>query len=175
MTPDIVIEDRRWETLDLQQLADAACAQTLAHLDIEGDEVELSVLACDDTRIADLNADFRDKPRPTNVLSWPAEERAAAMSGEHPEPPRPGFDGSIELGDVALAYETCLREAQEGRLTFEAHVTHLLVHGILHLLGYDHEEDGDAALMERLEGEILGKMGLDDPYTRNTAEQDPPR
>ena len=171
---DIVIEDPRWEALDLAGLVRDASTRTLAHLGIEAEDPELSLLACDDARIAVLNADFRGKPVPTNVLSWPAEERGAEMPGGRPDTPQPGHDGSIELGDIALAYETCLKEAQAGRLTFEAHVTHLLVHGVLHLLGYDHEEDADAVLMEGLESEILGKMGIDDPYRSNTAEQDPP-
>mgnify|MGYP006287624467 CR=1 FL=1 len=99
---------------------------------------------------------------PTNVLSWPAADRAPARPGETPAPPDPA-DG--ELGDIALSYETCAREAAEAGKTLEAHATHLIVHGILHLLGYDHETDADAALMERLEAEILGKMGVVAPYS----------
>jgi probable rRNA maturation factor len=76
--------------------------------------------------------------------------------------PTPG--GMIELGDIAISYDTCAAEARAAGKPITAHVTHLIVHGVLHLLGYDHIDDTDAALMERLEVEILGKLGLDDPY-----------
>ena len=122
------------------------------------------MLACDDTQIAKLNADFRAKPTPTNVLSWPSEERAADEPGGLPQPAHPGPDGLIALGDIAIAYDTCAREAEAASKPLTDHVTHLIVHGTLHLLGYDHETEQDAALMEGLETKILGKMGLDDPY-----------
>ena len=79
----------------------------------------------------------------------------------------PGIDGMLELGDIALAFETCAAEAAAAEKPLDAHVTHLIVHGLLHLLGYDHENDPDATLMEGLEREILGKMGYDDPYKEN--------
>ncbi|MGC9371523.1 MAG: rRNA maturation RNase YbeY [Paracoccaceae bacterium] len=164
MHVDTVIEDERWEALALDDLAQTACAAVLAHLGLEGD-YEVSLLGCDDARIADLNADFRDKPRPTNVLSWPAEERGAETDGDMPEPPGEGLPGMPEeLGDVAIAYETCLREAGEQGKAPADHVTHLLVHGCLHLLGFDHIRPRDADLMERLEVEILAKLGVADPY-----------
>ena len=71
----------------------------------------------------------------------------------------------FELGDIALSYDTCAREAMQAAKPFADHLTHLIVHGTLHLLGYDHMTDGDAALMERIEVEILGNLGLDDPYS----------
>lgn len=154
---DLIVEDARWQALGLEGLAERACGATLAHLGIEGAEV--SLLACDDARIAALNTEFRGKPAPTNVLSWPSEERGAAEPGGKPQPP-----ADPELGDIAIAYDTCAREAREAGRTMADHVTHLIVHGTLHLLGYDHVEDEDAALMERLEVEILGKLGVADPY-----------
>ena len=167
MILDINIEDARWEAADLEGLASKAAAAVLLRLGIDEDEAELSVLGCNDARIADLNAEFRGKPTPTNVLSWPAEERAADIEGEMPEVPEADPFGAIELGDIAIAYETCAREAEAGGKTLEAHTTHLLVHGILHLLGFDHERDRDATLMEGLETEILGKMGIEDPYCQD--------
>ncbi len=160
MIVDIQFEDRRWQDLNLQILADQACAQTLAHLGL-GDDWEVSLLACDDTRIADLNAEFREKPTPTNVLSWPSEERGSDEDGGNPDLPE-GPDP--ELGDIAIAYDTCARESEAAGKPMRDHVTHLLVHGVLHLLGYDHIRDKDAALMEGLEVEILGKLGLSNPY-----------
>jgi probable rRNA maturation factor len=79
--------------------------------------------------------------------------------------PEADFTGEIPLGDIAIAYETCAREAQEAGKPLADHLRHLIVHGLLHLLGYDHIRDPDATLMEGLEVEILGKMGIDDPYT----------
>ena len=84
------------------------------------------------------------------------------MDGELPLAPRVGQDA--ELGDIAIAYDTCAREAMEAGKDLRDHTLHLLVHGTLHLLGFDHIRDGDAALMEGLETEILGKLGIADPY-----------
>ena len=157
MIVETIIEDERWAEAGLEPLAERACAAALDHLGIDG--AEISLLACDDTRIAALNADFRGKPVPTNVLSWPSEERGAEAPGGEPLPPE-----DLELGDIAIAFETCAREAAAADKPFADHVTHLLVHGTLHLLGYDHIEDKDAGLMEALEVEILGKLGIADPY-----------
>ena len=167
MILDINIEDPRWKAADLEGLAAKAAAAVLLRLGIDDDEAELSVLGCNDARIADLNAEFRGKPTPTNVLSWPAEERAAEVDGEMPEVPEADAFGAIELGDIAIAYETCAREAEAAGKPLEEHATHLLVHGVLHLLGFDHERDRDATLMEGLETEILGKMGIEDPYCQD--------
>jgi probable rRNA maturation factor len=159
MTIDLVPEDVRWQGLGLDRLAPRATEATLAHLGLDPEPCEIVILACGDARIAELNADFRGKPAPTNVLSWPAHELIP------PERPEAEPDGTVSLGDIALAYDTCAREAADQGKTMEAHVTHLLVHGTLHLLGYDHESDGDADVMEALEVEILCKLGLSDPYS----------
>lgn len=159
MTVDLIIEDSRWG--DLAPLADAAVAAALVEVGLEPTVWDISLLACNDVRIAALNADFRGKPQPTNVLSWPSVERGTAVAGEMPVAPDPA---DPELGDIAIAYETCEREAAAAGKPFADHVTHLIVHGTLHLLGYDHERDADATLMEGLESQILGKMGLPDPY-----------
>lgn len=160
MSVDCLVEDRRWG--DIDTLAEAATDAVFERLGIEPSVFEVSLLACSDARISVLNEDFRGKPQPTNVLSWPSDERGAAVDGEMPLPPRVGRDS--ELGDIAIAYDTCAREAAEAGKTMRDHTLHLLVHGTLHLLGFDHERDRDATLMEGLETEILGKMGLGDPY-----------
>ena len=159
MTADIIIEDPRWEALGLKPLAEAALQVTLAHFGLAPDDWEVSILACDDARIAVLNAEFRENPTPTNVLSWPSVERGAPP-GERPIPPT----GDPELGDIAIAYDTCMAEAKDGNKPPEAHVSHLIVHGVLHLLGYDHENDADADLMEGTEIAILEGLGVPNPY-----------
>ena len=157
---DTVIEDDRWEAVGLEDLADRAGRATLEWLGMDADIV---VMGCDDARIADLNADFRGKPQPTNVLSWPSVEHVEHAPGAHP--PRPDTD---ELGDIAIAFETCTREAATQGKTFDAHVTHLLVHAILHLAGYDHLNDPDAETMEAAERSILLPLGISDPYFERT-------
>lgn len=164
MTADILIEDDRWSSIDLAELATRAANAAFIHLGLDPETCELTVLACDDTRIAALNAEFRDKPTPTNVLSWPTEDLAVETDGETPRAPRPDITGEIALGDIAIAYDTCAREAREAGKSLPDHTTHLIVHGLLHLLGYDHIRDRDATLMEQTEAEILGTLGLDDPY-----------
>ncbi len=116
------------------------------------EEVELSLLFTDDAHIKVLNRDWRGKDKPTNVLSFPA----FAVTPGDPVPPM--------LGDVALAFETVRSEAELDGKPFDHHLTHLIVHGVLHLLGHDHEEDGEAEAMEALERAILARLAIPDPY-----------
>lgn len=153
---DVIIEDDRWE--DLQALASIAVPATLQHQGCDPKAHEVVILGCNDSRIADLNQDFRDKAKPTNVLSWPSFDLAAEDDGGTPDTP------DEDLGNVAISFETCAREAIDQNKPFKDHVTHLIVHGVLHLLGYDHIRDRDAALMENIERQILGKLGIADPY-----------
>lgn len=164
MTVEILYEDPRWQAAGLAPLAEAACAAALIHLGFDPAGVEVSLLACDDARIADLNAEFRGRPAATNVLSWPAEALAAGTDGGLPQPPSVPGAGPAELGDIAIAFDTCRREAAAQGIAFNDHVTHLVLHGCLHLLGYDHIRPQDAARMEALEVEILAKLGVADPY-----------
>ena len=110
------------------------------------------ILLTDDETVRDLNNRFRGKDRPTNVLSFPAAEI-------------PGVEGAAPLGDIVLAYGVCAREAQEQSKTLRNHLTHLVVHGVLHLLGRDHEDNADAEAMEGEERAILASLGVSDPYT----------
>ncbi len=165
MEIDIDITDDRWTALDLIGISERAAVAVLDRLGIDAEDCELSVLGCGDDRIKDLNADFREKDKATNVLSWPADERGAEDDGDMPETPEPDVFGAIELGDIAISYDTCAREADEAGKPLAEHAMHLMVHGVLHLLGFDHIRDGDAALMEGIETEVLGKMGIADPYS----------
>jgi probable rRNA maturation factor len=162
---DTVIEDARWQAFGLPVLAEAAALASFARLGLPRDGFLICVMGCDDLRIAELNGAFRAKGQATNVLSFPSENREAAAPGLVPEMPLAGdSDDPAELGDIAIAYDTCAVEAAEQGKTMSDHVTHLVVHGILHLLGYDHIEDADAGLMERTEVQILASLGVDDPY-----------
>ena len=161
---DTICEDGRWESLGLAPLAERAAVATLAHLGLDPAGFEISLLGCDDARIAVLNGDFRGKQAATNVLSWPSEERGAEVDGETPELPEGDADMPEELGDIAIAWDTCALEAKEAGKPITDHVTHLIIHATLHLLGYDHERDGDASLMEGTEVAILAGLGLANPY-----------
>lgn len=110
------------------------------------------VLLTDDGTVRDLNERFRGKDKPTNVLSFPAAEM-------------PGVQGAAPLGDIVLAYGVCAREAEEQSKTLRNHLTHLIVHGVLHLLGRDHEDDAEADEMEGEERAILASLGVSDPYS----------
>ena len=121
--------------------------------------VEVSVLLTDDARVRELNRVWRGVDKPTNVLSFPARE---------PGEPWPS-DGPALLGDVAVALETVLREAAaEGKAPGD-HLAHLVVHGMLHLLGHDHEADAEADAMEALEVRVLAGLGVPDPYRGDAA------
>ena len=164
---DILIEDGRWEEIDLPALSERAARATLADQELVAAEWEISLLGCDDARIAVLNGEHRAKPKPTNVLSWPAQDLASEEDGGEPYFPEPFVPGERDsLGDIAIAFETCEREAVEGNIPLADHVTHLIVHGVLHLLGYDHVRDADATLMEAIEVRILAQLGIGNPYER---------
>jgi probable rRNA maturation factor len=157
--------DLRWQALNLPDLILKAAQATLAHQGYDADGLEISVLACDDARIAELNGQFRAKSVPTNVLSWPAWDLSADDDGGTPDGPEIGtVDDPEALGNIAIAYDTCAREAAEQGKSMGDHTLHLVVHSLLHLLGYDHIRDKDAALMEDIEVQILASLGVSDPY-----------
>ena len=116
---------------------------------------DVVVLLTDNAAVRDLNARFRDKDRPTNVLSFPAPESAAP-----------------HLGDIVLAYGVCADEAAAQDKTLADHLSHLVVHGVLHLLGRDHEDDAEAEEMEGEEREILAGLGVADPYAADAEGAD---
>lgn len=162
---EALIDCDDWAAVDLPALAERAARAVLADQDMDPAEWEISLLGCDDARIAVLNADFRDKPTPTNVLSWPAQDLASEEEGGEPWFPEAMMPGTPEgLGDIAISFETCAREAHAAGKTLADHVTHLMVHGVLHLLGYDHIREGDAELMEKIEVRILATLGIVNPY-----------
>jgi probable rRNA maturation factor len=119
---------------------------------------EVSVLFTNDARIAELNASWRGKAGPTNVLSFPA-----------PSMP-PGPEATVSIGDIVFGFETVTKEASEMHLTLTDHISHLFIHGLLHLVGLDHDNDQKAAAMEALETAILAKLGIADPYAGSEPE-----
>jgi probable rRNA maturation factor len=135
-----------------------ATAAELVNAGLKADlgEAELAVMLTDDAGIQTLNLNWRGIDKPTNVLSFPALP---------PTGPGGPDDAPRMLGDIAIAYETTRKEADEEQKPFDHHLSHLAIHGFLHLIGYDHEKDGDAETMETLEREILAQLGIPDPYT----------
>jgi probable rRNA maturation factor len=150
---DIAIEGGGWASLpEVQELARRAVEAALrAASDAPGGPVEISLLLADDAAVQALNREWRGQDKPTNVLSFPAPEQ-------------PGARGPRHLGDIVLAYETLVREAQGEGKSLRDHAAHLVVHGTLHLLGYDHELEGQAEIMEALEAKALARLGIADPY-----------
>jgi probable rRNA maturation factor len=152
---DIEVEDEAWIAAapDVEDLVLVAAAAALAAADFEGGGV--TVLLTDDGSVRDLNARFRQKDHATNVLSFPAPENPEA-----------------HLGDIALAFGVCAREAEEQGKPLSHHLQHLVAHGVLHLVGYDHETDAEAEQMEGLERVILAGLGVPDPYSAEQGDHD---
>jgi len=152
---DVEIEDAAWSDAlpDVEALVERAARAALDTDPKTQGAGAVAVLLTDDAAVADLNQRFRGKPTPTNVLSFPAPETA------YPH-----------LGDVALAYGVCAAEANAQGKSLADHLTHLVVHGVLHLLGYDHEAEADAEVMEQMECEILRRFGVADPYAQRDAD-----
>lgn len=146
---DLRVADPRWQALgDVDAFAARVLGRAAAHMKTTG---EIAILMTDDAEMHVLNRQWRGKDKPTDVLSFPSDG---------PEiPGQPQY-----LGDIALGYETSLRDAEAMHRPFEAHASHLLIHGFLHLLGYDHIEPEDAKVMEPLEADILAGLGWPDPY-----------
>jgi probable rRNA maturation factor len=126
-------------------------------VDAETGDAEIAVMLTDDAGIRTLNKNWRGIDKPTNVLSFPALQPERAPSGDAPR----------MLGDIAIAYETTRSEADTEHKPFDHHLSHLAVHGFLHLIGYDHENDDDAEVMEDLERDILAQLGIPDPYAHD--------
>lgn len=165
-TIDLVIDARGWQAAlpDLSRVAAEALGMALDACGPAGGATA-ALLACDDRRIAGLNGRFRGTDRPTNVLSWPAFEVRPPLPGARPPPlPVPAGGGAPFLGDIAIALETCQKQAEVAEITLKNHARHLILHGCLHLLGYDHETEADAALMEGIESRLLTGAGYPDPY-----------
>jgi len=147
-----------WEARGAEAAAAALALTPFASLADAAPLVEIAIRLTDDAEVHVLNRDFRGKDKPTNVLSFPQVQADLLETMANSD------DGEILLGDIVLARETCAREAEEKGISLEDHATHLIVHGTLHLVGYDHMDDVSAAAMEGLEVKALASLGLANPY-----------
>jgi probable rRNA maturation factor len=153
---DVIVETPQWNAARGAE-ATVRSALTEAAIAIGTDfrNRTLAVLLTDDAAMRRLNAQWRGIDKPTNVLSFPALQPTGAGTPD---------DAPRMLGDIAIAYQTTRMEADEEQKPFDHHLSHLAIHGFLHLIGYDHENDDDAEAMETLEQEILAQLGIPDPY-----------
>ena len=162
---DVLVEDPAWLEAKpgIEERAVGAATAALARIETapSGVPAEICLMLANDELLRDLNARFRGKDEATNVLSFPAAPDPAPIAAE---------GGPRHLGDVALALGTVLREAAEQGKTAADHATHLIVHGVLHVMGYDHQTDSEAAVMEREETAILAMLGIGDPYASVSAQ-----
>jgi probable rRNA maturation factor len=155
LTEVLVVADNWQAEPGAEAVIQRAIAAAAELVDADVGEAELAVMLTDDSGIRTLNSNWRGIDKPTNVLSFPALQPTGAGAPD---------DAPRMLGDIAIAFETTRREADDEQKPFDHHLSHLAVHGFLHLIGYDHEKDADAATMEALEQEILAQLGIPDPY-----------
>jgi probable rRNA maturation factor len=157
---DLSVTCEAWhKTLpEAEDLCRRAAAAALAMSGLRSSPIELSLVLSDDASVRALNRDYRGRDSATNVLSFRHDDLSSCDTHENDAPP-------TLLGDIVLAYETVVGEAEAQGKPAADHLCHLVVHGVLHLLGYDHETSAEAAEMERLEVAILSCLGVDDPYT----------
>ena len=161
MSVDLIMEDARWKTLNLLKIANGAFKETLSQLNLRSENFICCILACSSIKIKDLNAQFRGKNNSTNVLSFPSTSEIYELKDISK------FESNndpFELGDIAIAYEVCKREANISKIDFEDHMYHLITHSVLHLLGFDHEGEANAAVMEKIEVQVLANLGIRNPY-----------
>jgi probable rRNA maturation factor len=148
---------RSWDLL-VRRAAEAAIAESaFPQLATTQRPVEISVLLTGDDQVRELNAEYRGKRKPTNVLSFPMAEVDDLLKANVAGP-------ELLLGDIIVAHGVCEAEAADKGVSVEQHATHLIVHGTLHLLGYDHQDDADAAEMEAREVRALSRLGIANPY-----------
>jgi probable rRNA maturation factor len=156
----LVVADCWQAEPDAEAVVHRAIAAAAESVDADVGDAELAVMLTDDAGIRTLNSNWRGIDKPTNVLSFPALQPTGPVGPD---------DAPRMLGDIAIAYQTARKEADAEQKPFDHHLSHLAIHGFLHLIGYDHEKDGEAEAMEALERQVLAQLGIPDPY----ADRDP--
>jgi probable rRNA maturation factor len=163
LTEVLVVADCWQSEPDAEAIIHRAITTAAEIADAGVGDAELAVMLTDDKGIRTLNNNWRGQDKPTNVLSFPALQPTGAGGPD---------DAPRMLGDIAIAYQTTRAEADDEQKPFGHHLSHLAIHGFLHLIGYDHEKDDDAEAMEALESEILAQLRIPDPYTDRDPDAD---
>ena len=161
---EFINESKKWGKKKSVVIANQAVNSTLVHLNLDPDNFEIAILACDNEKIQELNTKFRGINKNTNILSWPEKDLSPKVSGTMPMKPEPINREPMFLGNLAISFEFIVKEAEMLNKDFYNHLYHLISHGTLHLLGFVHELELDAKIMENKEREILSKVGIVDPY-----------
>ena len=166
----VMIDDKRWVGVPLEEIAKSALKLLVDNSLVKKSNFEVSILAGNDSEIKKLNKNFRGRNTSTNIISWPEYNLQPKHPGHSPKQ----FDKStlaseetIFLGNLAISFERCSSEAEKKDISFADHLLHLLLHGYLHLLGFDHQNELDATLMEDIEIRLLSRIGIKNPYELN--------
>ena len=162
---EFINESKKWGKKKSVVIANQAVNSTLVHLNLDPDNFEIAILACDNEKIQELNSNFRGINKNTNILSWPEKDLSPKVSGTMPMKPEPINQEPMFLGNLAISFEFIVKEAKKLNKDFYNHLYHLISHGTLHLLGFVHDLELDAKIMENKEREILSKVGIADPYS----------
>ena len=166
---NIQIQEKKWSKVDLRKLSKKAFKSIFKILSYPQlfKFLEVSILACNDKKIKEYNKNFRAKDKATNVLSWPRLEKIQCRDLLE----KKDFsylisiqEGTLDIGDIAISYDTCLKKAKELNFTFEDYTIYMLIHSCLHLLGFDHKKKSDFKLMKELEIKSLRVCGIKNPY-----------
>ena len=167
MKADIVFEDMRWRKLQLEKIASASLNLIETDMLDSNKDFEISILATNDFGMIRLNEQSRGFNESTNILSWPEYNYERVKPGAFPKRKSKRsqyYEGPDFLGNIAISFDRCSIEADQRKIDFKHHISHLLIHGCLHLIGFDHENKLDAKLMENIEKSLLSGLGIKNPY-----------
>ena len=167
MKTDVVIKDKRWRKIPLEEIAGSALKLVIANFLGNDKKFGVSILASNNAEIRELNKSFRGKNTSTNIISWPEYSLQSKKPGDFPEKlsrVKTDYEGETFLGNLAISFERCSTEAGEKKINLEDHILHLFLHGFLHLIGFDHQHELDANLMENIEITLLSGVGIKNPY-----------
>lgn len=164
---NIVYKDDRWKKIPLQKIAQSSLNLIVDKILHKEKQLEISILASNDFELAKLNKQYRGSSTPTNILAWPEHDFKRSTPGALPNYTSTSysdFEGLDFIGNLAISFDRCSIESEETNIIFDNHLTHLLVHGCLHLIGFDHHDELDARLMEDVERKLLSELGIKNPY-----------